>query len=422
MQPTFTNFVRAACRAVASEGRGTGGALATIRVDFADRGRREPFARASRPLAAEALAHHGITSVHVGIAEPSVTRTPTAESALRELTGEEVFDAVVLVDGIGRAEVEAALPFDRGGVRAGLGRGLVDVRRLRPGVRARGGGRLSRDGLPTGSTRVLGIIGDPIAQARSPEVWSALFRLNGVDAVCVPMRVDASGLGAFLEGAKALRNFLGLIVTIPHKAASLGHVGSLTQRSALVGAVNMIRLDDEGKWTGDTVDGIGLVAGLRTRGQDPARRRALVVGVGGAGTAIAFALAEAGASEVAVFDVDRARADDVAARVAATGTTSYVAAPEAAGFELVVNASPLGMAPDDPVAIGLDGIEPGSVVADVVVHPRMTKLLQDAHARGCFTQPGVHMMDGQIAPMAAFLGLGEGAWDADAVARATGAA
>jgi len=74
-------------------------------------------------------------------------------------------------------------------------------------------------------------------------VWSALFRLNGVDAVCVPMRVDPPGLGAFLEGAKALRNFVGLIVTIPHKAASLAHVGSLTERSALVGAVNVIRLD-----------------------------------------------------------------------------------------------------------------------------------------------------------------------------------
>ena len=109
VQPTFTNFVRAACRAVASED----GDRWSARDDsgrLADRGRREPFARASRPLAAEALAHHGITSVHVGIAEPSVTRTPTAESALRELTGEEVFGAVVLVDGIGRAEVEAALP------------------------------------------------------------------------------------------------------------------------------------------------------------------------------------------------------------------------------------------------------------------------------------------------------------------------
>jgi shikimate dehydrogenase len=277
------------------------------------------------------------------------------------------------------------------------------------------------DRLPTGSTRVLGIIGDPVAQTRAPEVWSALFRLNGVDTVCVPMQVAPSGLGAFLEGAKALRNFLGLIVTIPHKAASLEHVGSLTERSARVGAVNVIRLDDAGEWTGDMVDGIGLVAGLRTRGHDPAGRRALIVGVGGAGTAIAFALADAGASEVAVFDLDRARADEVSARVAATGTTSYVAAPEAAGFELVVNASPLGMGPDDPVPISLDGIAPGSVVADAVAHPRMTKLLQAADERGCFTQPGVHMMDGQIAPMAEFLGLGEGKWDADVVAEATGA-
>jgi hypothetical protein len=123
VQPTFTNFVRAACRATASEGRGTGGALATIRVEFADSGRREPFARASGPLAVEALAHHGITSVHVGIAEPSVTRAPTAESALRELTGEDVFDAVVLVDGIGRAEVEAALP----SIEAAFARALAEA-------------------------------------------------------------------------------------------------------------------------------------------------------------------------------------------------------------------------------------------------------------------------------------------------------
>ena len=110
VQPTFTNFVRAACRTTTSEGRGTGGALATIRVDFADPAAKEPFERAGATVAAGALAHHGVTSVHIGIAEPAVTGTPTAESALRELTGQSVFDAVVLVDGIGRAEVEQALP------------------------------------------------------------------------------------------------------------------------------------------------------------------------------------------------------------------------------------------------------------------------------------------------------------------------
>ena len=248
-------------------------------------------------------------------------------------------------------------------------------------------------------------------------MWSGLFRLNGLDVVCIPMQVAPSGLGAFLEGAKALRNFLGLIVTIPHKAASLEHVATLTERAGRVGAVNVIRLTEGGEWAGDTVDGIGFVAGLRRRGQDPAARRSLVVGVGGAGTAIAFALAEAGAAEVAVFDVDGERAAQVAARLAATGVSSRVATARAAGFDLVVNASPLGMSPDDPLPITLDGVEPGCIVCDVVVHPAMTKLLTAAHERGCVTQPGVHMMDGQITPMAAFLSLGDGQWDADAVAK-----
>ena len=248
-------------------------------------------------------------------------------------------------------------------------------------------------------------------------MWTGLFRLNGLDVVCVPLQVAPSGLGAFLEGAKALRNFLGLIVTIPHKAASLEHVATLTERAGRVGAVNVIRLTEAGEWAGDTVDGIGFVAGLRRRGRDPAGRRSLVVGVGGAGTAIAFALAEAGAAEVAVFDVDEARASDVAARLAATGVSSRVATAHAAGFDLVVNASPLGMSADDPLPITLDGVDPGCIVGDVVVHPEMTKLLTAARERGCATQPGVDMMDGQIAPMASFLSLGDGRWDADAVAK-----
>ena len=118
VQPTFTNFIRSACRAAASEGRGTGGALA--KTIWFDSGKR-PFARASGPLASDALAHHGVTSVHVGIAEPSVSRTPTAESALRGLPGEEVFDAVVLVDGIGRREVARALPSIEAALAPALG-------------------------------------------------------------------------------------------------------------------------------------------------------------------------------------------------------------------------------------------------------------------------------------------------------------
>lgn len=110
VQPTFTNFVRGACRTVASSGKGVGGALATIRIDFPEPAGRRAVGTAGDELAAGMLAHHGVTSVHVGVADPDVTRTPTTESALRQLTGDEAFDAVVLVDGIGRREVEEALP------------------------------------------------------------------------------------------------------------------------------------------------------------------------------------------------------------------------------------------------------------------------------------------------------------------------
>jgi len=110
VQPSFTNFVRAACRTIASTGRGIGGAIATIRIDFADEAGREAFGAASNALAGELMAHHGVTSVHVGRADPTVTSTPTKESELRPLAGAGVFDAVVLVDGIGRGELERVRP------------------------------------------------------------------------------------------------------------------------------------------------------------------------------------------------------------------------------------------------------------------------------------------------------------------------
>jgi shikimate dehydrogenase len=269
----------------------------------------------------------------------------------------------------------------------------------------------------TGSTRILGIIGDPIRQVRAPEVWTALFERNGIDAVCIPMQVTGANLPAFLEGAKGLRNFAGFIVTIPHKPASLAQVAEPSARARHVGAVNVVRLNDSGQWKGDILDGVGFVAGLEARGPKVQGRRALVVGTGGVGTAIAFAIAEAGATEVAVCDVAAERAADVARRISATGVPSRVAAATAAGFDLVVNASPVGMKAEDPLPIDLGGLSASAVVADVVVHPQMTRLLIAARERGCFVQPGTHMMDAQIATMAKFFAFAGGDWSPEAIAR-----
>lgn len=257
--------------------------------------------------------------------------------------------------------------------------------------------------IADGATRLVGIVGHPIAQVRAPQVWSAMFRLHGLNLLCVPMHVVPEDLAAFLAGLRPMRNLAGIIVTIPHKPAAVRHVDALTERARLVQSVNYIAIGADGGWTGDIVDGIGFVANLRAHAADPRGLRALVVGAGGVGTAIAFALAEAGIAELVLYDRDQARAQDVARRVAATGTPARVAPPDPAGFALVVNATPIGMRPDDLLPIDAGRIDPGAIVADVIVTP--TLLLERAAARGCRTVAGTGMMEHQLAIMAGHLGV-----------------
>jgi shikimate dehydrogenase len=267
-----------------------------------------------------------------------------------------------------------------------------------------------------GATRLLFIVGDPIRQVRAPFIWNGLFARNGIDATCVPIHVAPDALADFLNGAKALKNVVGVIVTVPHKPAAMRAVTLPTQRARLVGAVNIMRAT-AGGWAGDIVDGVGFIEGLRARGQSVAGRRALVVGSGGVGNAIAIALAQAGAMEVAVTDLALPRAEDLARRVVETGAASRVTIADAAGFDLVVNCTPLGMKPDDPLPVALDHVASTTVVADAVAYPATTKLLTAAAARGCFVQPGTFMMDHQIAASAEFFGFDAGDWSAEAVAQ-----
>jgi shikimate dehydrogenase len=270
-----------------------------------------------------------------------------------------------------------------------------------------------------GSTQLLGIVGDPIRQVRAPAVWSAMFRLNRINAVCIPLHVKPGDLATVLAAMRRVRNLLGLIVTIPHKPAAAQLVDALTARARRVGAASILRPEADGRWTGDAVDGIGFVKGLLRSGQRIAGRRALLVGAGGAGAAIAFALAEAGAASVYVADIAPERAADLARRLEAAGTRSGTSAPIARGFDLIVNASPAGMQPDDPIPIDCADLEANAIVGDAVVQRRLTPLLAAAQARGCHVQPGTVMMDNQLEEMQAFFRLPEGDYSPDAVAKVT---
>jgi shikimate dehydrogenase len=270
-----------------------------------------------------------------------------------------------------------------------------------------------------GSTRLLVVVGDPIAQVRSPRVWSALFEHNRVNAACVPLHVRSGELASCFAGLRAARNIQALIATIPHKPAMLELVDEASVRARQVGAVNAVAFDGHGRTRGDILDGEGLIESLRARGQHVAGRRALIVGAGGVGSAIAFAVADAGAREVCVSDIDGQRADKLAARLTAAGHAARSGAPDASGFELVVNATPMGMRADDPLPFDPLRVAPEAVVADVVVCSGLTPLLHAASARGCFVHPGVYMSDAQVTRMADFFGFGAGDWSAETIATLT---
>ncbi len=235
--------------------------------------------------------------------------------------------------------------------------------------------------------------------------------------MCVPMHVRPASLQTFFAGIPALGNLQGLIVTIPHKPVILDLLDSLTERARRTGVVNAVAIQADGRTVGDTFDGVGFVAGLHAAQKDLWGRRALVVGSGGVGASIAFAVAEAGAREVCVSDVSDPRAGALTERLQRAGFRSDVVAPDPRGFDLVVNASPMGMRATDPLPFNCAHLEPAALVVDVVISPTLTPVLAAAQARGCFVQPGSVMTDHMIAAMAEFFGFPPGDWSAAAIAK-----
>lgn len=257
-----------------------------------------------------------------------------------------------------------------------------------------------------GTTQLYASVGDPIAAVKSPELLNRLFCEQRVDAVCVPFWVKAGDLSAFVAGARAMRNLSGLLVTMPHKQAMLSFVDELHPTALQAGALNIIRCDDEGRWIGGMFDGVGCVLGMQWEGHHPANRSVLLVGAGGAGRAIAFAVAEAGARSLTIFDIDERRADELARSVAAaTACATSSGAPDPRGHEIVINATALGMQPGDAMPVDPDRLEPGSFVVDIITTPDPTPLCRAARERGCRAQGGRPMHEGQAVHALRFLGF-----------------
>lgn len=260
-----------------------------------------------------------------------------------------------------------------------------------------------------GATRVVAILGDPIAQVKSPAGVTRALQQRGRNAVVVPVHVTREDLDAFVQGASRMRNLDGLIVTVPHKIDAFRHCASTSERARFLGAVNVLRRNADGSWHGDHCDGEGFVQGLRQAGARLEGQRALLVGAGGAGSAIALALLDAGVRELAILEPDAPRRGSLLGRLRQRHGGKAVAAPgnDPTGFDLVLNATPMGMEPADPLPVEVATLAPSMFVADVITAPAVTPLLESARARGCATQDGAGMFAAVCERMVAFL-LAEG--------------
>jgi shikimate dehydrogenase len=263
----------------------------------------------------------------------------------------------------------------------------------------------------TGTTRLYAIIGDPVAHVRTPMSFNAYFAEHGIDAVCVAIHIGRGDLAEGWRGMRALRNLDGFIITAPHKAQSAELSDHLVADGLHAGVVNTVRREPDGTLTATLLDGRGFVAGLRRHGHEPAGQRIYMAGAGGAGTALAFALAANGAAAITIHNRTRAKAEALIERVRAAFPNCDVrlGTSDASGHDMAVNATSLGLEPGDPFSFDLATVAPEAIVAEVIMMPKTTPLLRAAEARGHRIHHGTHMLDGQLAEMMDFFGLGRAA-------------
>lgn len=258
-----------------------------------------------------------------------------------------------------------------------------------------------------GSTGLIAHIGFPTHAFKAPLIYNPYFEQAGIDAVVVPMGCRAEHYADFLRAVFTLENICGALVTMPHKVTTIALLDDVSPTARIAGACNAVRRSADGRLQGDMFDGEGFVRGLQRKGCTVGGARALVVGAGGVGSAIAASLAAAGVSAIGLFDVHAPSAQALAGRLRQHYPVLTVATgdKDPSGFDIVVNATPMGMNDGDPMPMDVARIAPQAFVGEVVMKREMTAFLQAAQARGCRLQVGTDMLFEMIPAYLEYFGL-----------------
>ena len=262
----------------------------------------------------------------------------------------------------------------------------------------------------SGTTTLVAHLGYPTHTFKSSLICNPWFEKNGVDAVVVPMGIKAEDYPDFFRSVFTLTNIRGALVTMPHKVTTLGLVDEISPTAAIAGATNAVLRREDGSLLADQFDGAGFVRGMLRKGFDPSGKRALVVGNGGVGSPIAASLAGLGLAEIGLFDPHAAASEALARRIGLhyPDVKVVLGSKDPDGYDLIVNATPIGMKDDDPLPVDVDRVAPGSYVGDVVLNTDVTPFLQAAKDKGCTIQVGSDMLFELIPAYLEFFGF-EGA-------------
>ena len=246
----------------------------------------------------------------------------------------------------------------------------------------------------SGATRLFPIIGDPIKYVESPMRLTRTFEKRDYNGICVPMQVPGVDLDAAMAGLTATRNVDGILVTMPHKFTAFAHCTTSSKRAKMLGVVSVIRRNPDGTWHGDMLDGLAFVKAQTDHGAEPDGAQVLLVGAGGAGSAIAIALLEAGVGELIIHDADESRVATLIELLSGLGQ-GWVSAgpPDPTGCDLVCNATPMGMEENDPLPVDAALLTSSMFVGDVIAGHGLTAFLAAAESAGCKTANGGHMVE-----------------------------
>ncbi len=258
-----------------------------------------------------------------------------------------------------------------------------------------------------GASRLYVIIGDPIAQVRSPEVFSERFVAAGLNAVMIPVHVPTDRFDSIIPALFDIANLDGVLVTVPFKGRMLAFAGTIGASARAVGAVNALRREPDGSWSADIFDGVGFVRGVERKGGQVRGSRVVLFGAGGAGSAIACALAQSGAQSIEVIDEVSGKARSLVERIVIhfPGCSAKVGTGFGPGFDMLVNASPVGMRAGDGLPGKIEHLSASTFVGDVVIRESPTALIQLAMDRGCQWTQGQDMLAGQVDSLLEFFGV-----------------